>query len=265
MRLSLLDVVVTAMIVGIVIAMSRPIGDHDYAHRFPPPPPNAGDGFADVAGEYRQGALGRFWTLKILPDGGYSFLWSGCQGVYHRESGAASRAGEDLVLSPLKPIGPPMERTFLPIRWGRRSYLIPTGEIQKFCDAIVRGDEPRFEIRGRFYLLGDEAPVSGVPELPEEWAAYLRENLVIGAITDVTATGRARADVGSEDGVRVGSILTARRREGLVDSSEREFRTVLVNTNSCEIEPLYPEPRKRPIEPGWELIAKREPPASTGP
>lgn len=183
LKLSFIDIVALAATVGVLAALATPpVGDHDFAHRFPPPGPHLGDGLADVAGEYRQGSSpARNWRLSILADGRYSFIWSGCLGVYHRESGFASRVDEDVVLSPIKPIDTPMERTFRPLRWGARSYLIPPQRMQEFCDSIIRGDEPRGEVAGRFYLLGNEDRVDGTPELPQEWAAYLRENRGAGA------------------------------------------------------------------------------------
>lgn len=176
-KLSFIDVVALAATVGLLAVLALPpVGDWDFAHRFPPPAPNSGDGLADVAGEYRQGdSRARNWRLSILADGRYSFIWSGCLGVYHRESGFASRVGEDVVLSPIKPIDTPLERTVRPIRWGGRCYLIPPGRMQEFCDSIIRGDEPRKDVAGRFYLFGDEDRVDGTPELPEGWTAYLRE------------------------------------------------------------------------------------------
>lgn len=165
----LVEVGVAVVIVGVLCGLVLPSGDWDFSHRFPPAVPNVGNGFADVAGEYHQGASrGRNWRLSLLQDGRYSFVWSGCLGVYHRESGFLRRVGDDVVLSPIKPIEPEMVRTFRPLKWGRRTYLLPPEQIEEFCDAIIRGAEPRNEVAGRFYLHGHQVKAAGITELPKE-------------------------------------------------------------------------------------------------
>lgn len=259
----MIEALVIAAIVGVLIALALPSGDWDFSHRFPPPSPKLEDDFTDVAGEYRQGATrGRTWRLKILPDGRYSFLWSGCCGVYHRESGATTRVGEDVVLTPAKPIEPRIDRTFRPLRWGPRIYLVPPVEIRDFCDAIISDNEPRNEVAGRFYLLGDEEAVAGVPELPGEWAAYLRENLVIGTIIGVTSQGRARIDVGSSAGIRVGSPLTIQGRGRF---GPRYLKVVAVDVASCEAEDSWPGEADESIKAGWKVVATRELEATSTP
>jgi hypothetical protein len=169
-------VAIAAMIVGVLVGLALPGGDQDFTHRFPPPgtATGRGDGFADVAGEYRQAVRGRHCILKLLPDGRYSFLWAGCCGVCRRESGVACRVDKCLVLSPVESAGQPagawVERTLCPVGWGRRRYLIPPWRLGEFRDAVARRDEPRGEISGRFYLLGHEVPAEGEPELPAGWA-----------------------------------------------------------------------------------------------
>ena len=119
-KLRLVEIAVIVSMVGVLVALALPSGDWDYTHQFPSPGPNSGNGFADVAGEYHQGARrGRIWTLSILPDGRYSFIWSGCCGVYYRESGSAKRVGGYLMLSSVKPIEKRMERVLLPLKWAR--------------------------------------------------------------------------------------------------------------------------------------------------
>jgi hypothetical protein len=49
------------------------------------------------------------------------------------------------------------------------------------CTAI-EGDEPRNAGSGTYYLRSPRAQVSGVPELPQHWAEYLTQLLVIGKI-----------------------------------------------------------------------------------
>jgi hypothetical protein len=52
-------------------------------------------------------------------------------------------AGEVFELSAVTPIVPRIPRVFLPVKWDRRTYLIPREKLEEFCDAIIKGDEPR--------------------------------------------------------------------------------------------------------------------------
>ncbi|MGE3822186.1 MAG: hypothetical protein AB7I30_22460 [Isosphaeraceae bacterium] len=258
----MIEIVVIVAFGGVFVGLALPSGDWDYTHRFPSPGPNSGNGFAAVAGEYLQGArLGRSWALSILPDGRYSFIWSGCCGVYYRESGSARQVSGHLVLWPVKPIEPQLERVFLPLKWGRRSYLIPPERLQEFCDAIIRGDEPRNEPAGDFFLIGSDDQVAGTPELPERWANYLRDNLVIGTVIEVVERGRAKVDVGSAEGVQVGSILTVQGH----DRRSGKLRAVSVNDDSCEVEEVYPGEFEQPAELGWKVVMAREEKARPNP
>ena len=153
----------------------------DQAHRYPPLDSSAPLTFAAFAGEYRQAVHPRRerWELSVLPDGRYSMMCAGrCGGVYHRESGDVKRVGDHLVFSPTNPLELLVPRVFLPVNWNRRIYLIPPEKLQEFCDAIIRGEEPRDDgSGGRFYALGLESQVSGLPDLPGEWVGYLCTNL----------------------------------------------------------------------------------------
>ena len=199
LKLTAVEAVVILLTLAVLAGLLLPLfvlgQGRDYAHRFPPPDPRAGNGFAAVAGEYTLGGLGLGWALSILPDGRYSFRWSGCLGVYHRESGFVKRVGGHLMLSAVKPIERRIPRVFLPVKWGRRTYFIPPEEFEKFSDAIVKGDEPRNErARGDFYVVGLAEPVVGVPELPEPWATFLRKNAaVIGTVIEVRSAVESRS------------------------------------------------------------------------
>jgi hypothetical protein len=143
-----------AVVAGLLLPMFVFELRHDYTHRYPPPGANAGNGFAAVAGEFTLGdGRGLNWSLSILPDGRYSFRWSGCMGVYERESGLVRHTGDYLVLTSAEPIERRIPRVFLPVKWGRRTYFIPPEELEKFSEAIMKGDEPRHEhAHGDFYV-----------------------------------------------------------------------------------------------------------------
>jgi hypothetical protein len=68
-------------------------------------------------------------------------------------------------------------REYLMVRWGKRRYLVPIGEILDFCSAVRGGCEPRDDERGLFLLRrGDEKiePETDEPQLPNGFQKYLR-------------------------------------------------------------------------------------------
>lgn len=256
-RVSVIEVIVLVMIVGFLAGLLLPAGDWDFTPRYPPPSPIPGTRFSAVAGDYSQGlARGLNWSLSLLHDGRYSFVWSGCTGIYGRESGWAQRIRGYLVLTPVTPIKPPLERVFLPVRWGRRTYLVPPQRLAEFCDAIVQGDEPRNQsASGKFYAKRLIHRVEGTPDLPERWAAYLRSKLVLGTIVDVMKNGRARVNVGSKDGISVESILAVQGRDHF---TSHNLRVISVNQGSCEAEEPYPGEYEKPLEVGWKVVAEKQ-------
>ena len=260
--LGYLEILTVTSIIGVLLGLTLSSGNMDRTHRFPPPGPGAVKAFADVAGEYHQGArLGQSWALSILPDGRYSFIWSGCCGVYDREMGTVQRINENLVLSPIKSIESRMERAFLSIKWGGRSYLIPPEKLLEFCDAIIQGDEPRDRLAGHYYLLGLDERVTGIPELPERWDNYLRDNLLMGTIVEGTERGRAKADIGAQNGVEVGSILSVLGHT----HPTRKLKAVVVSDHSCELEDVDPHAFKKPVESGCGVVMVREEDARENP
>ncbi len=262
LRVTPLEAIVVAMIVGVLIALLLPGSDFDFAHRYSPPDPNAGSGFAALAAEYRLGQPrgGRGWCLSILPDGRYSIVSSCCTGVGYRESGTVKRIGEHVVLSAGGATAESrFARTLQPVKWGCRTYLIPAEKFEEFIDAIVQGDEPRSGI-GKYYVLGLDQPVTGMPELPAPWAERLRERVLIGTIIEMTARGRARIDLGSADGIILGSELSVQGAERHVNG---QGRVVRVDERTCEAQFFVTE-YERTAKVGCKVIgARRNQPPET--
>ena len=106
---------------------------------------------------------------------------------------------------------------YVPVRWGKRLYLIPIPRIKEFCDSVNRGTEPRNDRGWGVFLLrqGDwEKEVTGKPEVPEEFKKYLLDEPVDAMVlsADVrTDTSRRLATItlnkGSNDGLLPGMTL----------------------------------------------------------
>ncbi len=116
-------------------------------------------------------------------------------------------------MTPEKPCDGSLERVYQSIRWQERFYLIPPERMQDFCDAIIDGDEPRDEGSGKFYLRSPRGQVLGVPELPQQWADYLKQHLVLGKIVGIIDADRARVDVGKTSGIQPATVLVVRGRD----------------------------------------------------
>jgi hypothetical protein len=255
LKLSLLDVCAILMVLGLLAGLLMPGSDFDLTHRYPPTAAHPENNLADLAGEYRQGArLGRSISLSILPDGRYSFIWSGCTRVHHGESGYVHSDGAHYVLSPLGKVRERLDRTLLLVRWQRRRYLVPPQKMLQFCDAVVEGEEPRNELPGDFYLGVPFDRADGVPELPETWANYLRENVTVGRIMVVKDGGQARINLGRAEGIREDTILTV---QGSPRYRHRYLRVVSVDEESCLADECSPGRSDQPLEAGWGVVAPR--------
>jgi hypothetical protein len=78
---------------------------------------------------------------------------------------------------------------------------IPTSESNLADDAVISGDEPRNGGGGTFFLRAPREPVVGIPDLPEQWANYLKDNVVIARIIEVRDGGLVKIDAGKSNGV----------------------------------------------------------------
>jgi len=259
-KLSWIELLVLLSVFGALIGLLIPASDFDLKHRYPPPVSRSVTGLVGVAGEYYLGdGRGTNLRLSILPDGRYSFVSSGCTGVHHRESGHVQKSEGNFVLSPSVPGEPEVERALVLIEWGRRRYLIPTGAIQEFRDAVVDGREPRDEDHGTFYVRQPIAPADGLPDSPPGCADDLRAGLLLGRVLEVSAVGlasvgRAKVDLGANDGLREGDILTVQRRGSAM---KRRLSVVAVANGSCVADECHPGASEHPLEPGQAVIAVR--------
>ncbi|WP_165227365.1 hypothetical protein [Aquisphaera insulae] len=266
-RLTALEWATIFGIVGFLAGLLIPGSDHDFSPRFPPAPaPDAPKSCGEIAGRYLDGGShGGGGDLNILEDGRYSLVRSACVGVLDRDSGWARRVGQHLLLSPAGSAPKRIERTFFSVDWSGRSYLVPVDRMDDFCVAVIEGDEPRDDLRGRFFLrLGDEEKrIDGVPTLSEPWAAYLRDNLLIGTISSAQLDPqRVTIDLGSEGGVERDDVFMVQgHREG---GWRRGLRVVAVAGRSSEAAEIRDRPSQQPLEPGWKVVAWKKPKADAG-
>lgn len=135
---------------------------------------------------------------------------------------------------------------FLPVRWGERLYLVNESEIISFINSINLGSEPRKEVYGTYYLRwGDEKKptTARYPELPEQWMSYLLKESINGCIVDVKGGKVAVINFGSNQGLKVGMVVGARKNRRsqwvalkIVQVSKETAKAELENnTNKIEI------------------------------
>jgi hypothetical protein len=227
---------------------------------------------------FGDGFVGR--TLMLHANGRFSFSWEADDGGYHRDEGTAEIVGGLVSLHSEKsdtnrPGGLPHPK-LLPVRWGKRVYLVPDGQVLDFCNAVNLGLEPREGWHGRFYLrmvwtekvrAGLEEPrldtAAGLPALPTRWGSYLLKRPLQGKVirsfrdeegrrrlSDRLTPGfvfnledeRALVDLGSDDGLKVGMELFVFTDEK--SSAGRPYgiaKVVVVEAHRCTVEVKKPE------------------------
>ncbi|MCG3132413.1 MAG: hypothetical protein FLDDKLPJ_03252 [Phycisphaerae bacterium] len=152
-------------------------------------------------------------VLNLRADG--RFLYDeGCEAAARHEGRWSIR--EDVV--ELEPEFDAATESYpkLPVRWrlvpwGERRYLVPDGQIIRLCNAINLGEEPRDGSQGWALLRRGDASrrVTGEPDLPEAWRAFLLKEPIDGKIIAFEEGGFARLDIGGDDGLLAGMTLHA--------------------------------------------------------
>lgn len=202
-------------------------------HRFPPPRRMAGPWPHHLVGNFqRTYSRGESADLQILPDSRYSLLKDSHVGMSPSESGYARAEGAFLFLPSEGAEEGPAARTYRVVNWGPREYLVRDDQLERFCKSVLDGFEPRRSVGGRFFLRRDDwnKEVSGLPDLPSPWVEHLRERLLRGRVTEVSKRRLVSVDLGSADGLTVGSFLGVRGRD--VEDRSR-LRVISVSDHSC--------------------------------
>jgi hypothetical protein len=235
-----------------------------------PPEPVSGTGDAaaiaairSFAGEYYAGDGYGFRYLDVAPSGRFSFELFWDDGGGSRKEGTVGVVDGRLFLHPAKRVS---EKAIadgdfsrlLPVRYGKRLYLLQDSELLGFCNAINLGLEPRNTMDGRYYLrmkmtklvrTGKAEPelaaADGQPELPRGWASFLLAGTLNDEIRDVLDVNRARVSLGTKQRVLRGMRLFVEGRGPSEPLSVRRPYAVAsvreVGEDSCVIEVEHPE------------------------
>lgn len=171
--------------------------------------------------------------ISIAPRSGFTFFRSSPQGVVDVNHGDIEAVDEEHVKIALA-IDPrtgehdlylgesiaTLWNTLCFVRWGERRYLIPTPQMQRFCNLVNDGSEarkPRFPVR----LDGSQAAeVSGVPTVPAVW-----RNFVFATPVETTIVG-IQPDPDAEDGIR--SRLSLPREVTIAAGADRRLQKGMV-------------------------------------
>jgi hypothetical protein len=146
------------------------------------------------AGEYYAGdGLGVNMSLDLAPKSGFVFEWHGDVGLYDRNYGSVDWTNNRLHLiftfenkrQGFEGIAPDL----IPVPWGDRRYLVPADDVVGFCNRVIDGSEPRYDIHGLYLLrMGDEKkPVAGLPKVPNEFQVYLVSKPIEAEVISVGA------------------------------------------------------------------------------
>lgn len=118
----------------------------------------------------------------------------------------------------------------IPIRWDTRVYLIPEDQIIEFCNAVNAGVEPNLSCfsdayMGSFYLRDSdiEKNPDGLPELPEEFQAYILAKPLRGKIISIKNTKDetiVTINIGSKKGLKLGMRIMLGEEEPSVWSGK---------------------------------------------
>jgi len=174
---------------------------------------------AEWAGEYGFGdGLGVNVSLALAPEGGFTFIWTGCLGVYGRNYGTVVLRSGRLALDFAHPNEPGafggFSKVLVPVSWGDRHYLVGEEQLGSFVNAINAGIEPCSHRCGRFLVRdGDEeVKVTGRPELPAEYGARLLDTPIYAHVTGARRRSRSTSAAPTASGKAWISIRLCRAR-----------------------------------------------------
>lgn len=170
---------------------------------------------AHWAGEYRHGdGLGVNISVSIAPKSGFTYSWTGCLGLYERNYGRIDVRADRIVLEPLLPrpeveeMGGFLPRSFFPVRWGKRHYLIGDDQFEQFANFVNAGELPCSGYCSGFLVRKEDEkePALGLPELPHAYRHLLLDEPIRARVIRVVDSARniVEIDAGRRQGVWTG-------------------------------------------------------------
>lgn len=215
------------------------------------------------AGRY----VGHRGSLELAPRSGYVFSRFYCISPYVATEKGYFRENSGVLAARQSDEGE-FREGLLPIRWGRRHYLIRRGELKEFANRINWGLEPRYETQGSYWLReGDEGiPADGFPDLSEPERDLLIARPIDAKIIALGVDHERRkewapdaveidhdttiiVDAGRRQGVRPGMVLQAMSPHW----GEAEIIRVGESTSLATFRRIldHPSPRR-----GWKLSTR---------
>ena len=119
---------------------------------------------------------------------------------------------------------------YLPIKWGRRLYLVPDAQMIDFCNSVNSGSEPRSNVHGLSYLRRNDYKINvkGSPSVPKHWRDYILTRPVHGKVLRLFGKYRMKVDLGFVDGIRVGMDLHV-----IHGGNEETIEVIRVGNSRC--------------------------------
>jgi hypothetical protein len=211
------------------------------------------DTLGSIAGRYYFGDGFVSNLLTITPEGRFQSEREGCLGVYDRNEGRAEVVAGHLLLRPSRLnmrraavrllggqdapdaiaadfFGGGRSSDLIPVRWGRRLYLVPRDEGRDFCNGVNLGLQARYPASAFYLRAGDKDDgVEGLPSVPEAWGPMLLKQPLRGKVVEVMAGRRARVDFGAEGGAWKGmEVWTEAGLYGWCEVVEVDARTCVI-------------------------------------
>ena len=123
---------------------------------------SSSDLIQEFSGSYYMGDGFLNCSFEIMPDSTFKIQWTSDMGYEVDFSGKVSVQDKKIVLEPAQTLAERVlcfHRTFIPVRWGDRKYLLPDDNddisnyiVSVFCERVEDGREPRDDKFGFSYL-----------------------------------------------------------------------------------------------------------------
>jgi hypothetical protein len=188
-------------------------------------------------GEYYHGdGLGTNLSLFIAPKAGIAYQWHGCLGLYEQNCGSIKTTDSDITVRWKYDDDDRLHDAvgYIPIRWGKDSFLVIQSEILSFC-ADARSLEPNLLSSMRRKRKDGGRP-SGVFELPEKYEKFRKmdhlsativainapSEKLLGKVTEVSQ--KVTLGIGEDSGLLVGMKLY------MAEPAEKGFSMITIES-----------------------------------